>query len=695
MTRTSHSFRSSIRFKFFRIIGIVLLVSTVAGTAFIALKERQTLRRFLSDKGHSLSTYIANISRDPILLKDSMQLDAIVSEVNKDQDVLFTVILDNEGTMLTTPMASFNDRHPAMKKILAGLPKESEVPIILAAIRTAGIAVELTQPVMVDNSPHGKVIIGLSDAKIRTQLLWTVAYILAVNLSVAVVLGIFLFVTSKRIILAPIAELCAVTRQVANGDLSRTVEVTSDDEFGTLTASLNDMITSLNQMVRKVNSSADELNVITRNLTGAAESVVSAAELQSEGVNNTSSAVTEINVSIKGMTQNMEGLALSTSESSSSILEMAASVDEVALNADTLSQTVAEVSSSITQMAVSIRQIGSNIGNLQEAANSTATSIMEMDYSIREVERNSSDATRISNEVRRDAETGKNAIEAFISGIDDIRRSSEITFEVINLLSQRADEIGNILSVINDVAEQTNLLALNAAIIAAQAGEHGRGFAVVADEIKELAERTRMSTNEISQVIKGVQDQTGRAVEAIRLAEKSVADSTELSDRSGTALGKIYEGVQKTTDQMERIATATVEQSKGSQLIRAAMERVADMVDQIVRATQEQQQGTELIITSAERMKQLTTQVRNSTQEQSKAGGTIARSTENITDMISHLKRASEEQSRGSEQILCAVEDIQSSTAVNMNATRIMNEATVNLTRQIEVLRKEMNAFRV
>ena len=305
------------------------------------------------------------------------------------------------------------------------------------------------------------------------------------------------------------------------------------------------------------------------------------------------------------------------------------------------------------------------------------------------------DTAAISEDVRKDAEMGRNAVEATIAGINEIKRSSGITSEVITTLSVRAHDIGNILSVIDDVAEQTNLLALNAAIIAAQAGEHGKGFAVVADEIKELAERTSSSTREIAKVIRGVQDETQRAVEAISQAEKSIADGEVLSQKSGEALNKIFSGVKQSTDRMGEIARATVEQAKGSLMIRDAMEKVSEMVAQIAKATHEQSQGGELITSAVQRMKELTSQVRASTREQTKVGNFIAKSTENITDMIQKIKQACDEQSRGSEQIVVAVEDIQQSTSMNLEATRILNESLASLLRQAEILNNEMNAFKV
>jgi len=346
-------------------------------------------------------------------------------------------------------------------------------------------------------------------------------------------------------------------------------------------------------------------------------------------------------------------------------------------------------------MASSIKQVGTNVKSLMEAANSSASSVAEMDFSIRQVEQNAADASQISVTVRKDAEIGRAALNESIAGIHEIKRASEITFEAINSLSMKTSDIGAILSVIDDVAEQTNLLALNAAIIAAQAGEQGKGFAVVADEIKQLAERTRSSTRQITQVIKGVQDETARAVTAIQSAASSVSNGEILADRSGAALNKIFEGVQHATNQMQEIARATLEQTKGSQQIRDAVEQVSRMIEQIDNATREQAQGSDLIISSAQKMKDITGQVRNAALEQSNVGKFIATSTESITGMITQIRRACTEQTCGSEMIVTSVESIESSSAINIETAKVMDESVVRLFEQIEALRQEMKSFRV
>jgi methyl-accepting chemotaxis protein len=480
-----------------------------------------------------------------------------------------------------------------------------------------------------------------------------------------------------------------------DGDLTVRVYADTGDEAGRLGADFNLMVEKLSAMIGRINGSTEELTRISNNLSETSKQVINAAQRQADGVSDTSSAMTQINASVKGVAQGIDGLSLSAAESSSSIMEMAASIEEVALNVETLSNAVEEVSSSIVEMATSIKNIDTSVVSLTEAFSTTASSVMEMDSSIKQVEKSAMDTAAISEEVRRDAETGKEAVVATIAGIREIKRASGITYEVINTLSERAADIGTILSVIDEVAEQTNLLALNAAIIAAQAGDRGKGFAVVADEIKELAERTSSSTREIAQVIKGVQDETRRAVEAINQAEQSIAGGELLSQKSGEALNKIVTGVNRATEQIDGIARATVEQAQGSQMIRDAIEKVLEMVGQIAMATREQGMGGELIMTAVERMKELTAQVRVSTREQSKVGTFIAKSTESITGMIQQIKRACDEQSKGSEQIVVAVEDIQQSTTINLDAAKVMNSSVMNLYRQIDGMKKEMGVFKI
>jgi methyl-accepting chemotaxis protein len=493
----------------------------------------------------------------------------------------------------------------------------------------------------------------------------------------------------------PIKRCVEFASQVAGGSLENRLAINACGEIGDLAAAMNTMAENLHSMVSRLNTATGDLTAIDRNIETATRQVVGATRLQEEAVSETSRTVELINGSVCEISDGVEQLSCSATETSSSILQMAASIEEVALNTEKLGESVDEVSSSIIQMAGSIKGIGSNINTLLDASTITASSVAEMDATIRQVERNAMDTAVISERVKTDAANGLTSVQETIAGMQEIRRASRITAEVVEHLSLRAHDIGAILSVIDEVAEQTNLLALNAAIIAAQAGEHGKGFAVVADEIKELAERTSSSTREIAQVIKGVQEETGRAVAAINQAELAIGVGEELSERSGEALEKIVAGVRQAGLQIDAIARATVEQSKGSQSIRVAMEQVEEMVEQMANSAREHSRSSDLITVAVERMREMTGQVRGSTREQSKTSILIANATEDITAMINRIRVACGAQTEHSRSIDRMVGNIRQSSATTSQAAQVMNNAVTGLSRQIDQLENEMSGFKI
>lgn len=521
----------------------------------------------------------------------------------------------------------------------------------------------------------------------------TVTFIAVIIAGILLAFALGTFAT--RTIVGRINQMGRALAKGADGNLTVQVTVDSSDELGQLGRDFNSMVGKLAAMVSNVNRVITELSLIANNFKDIVERGVNAAEVQSDGVLQTSSAIMQINSSINGVAQAMDSLSLSASESSSSTMELVASIEEVALNVETLSRAEEEVSSSMTEMAASIRQIDASIASLVEVSMTTAKSVVTMDSSINQIGLNASANARISSEVLKDAEVGKASVEATIAGINEIKRSSIITSEVISSLSEKNTDIGAILSVIDEVAEQTNLLALNAAIIAAQAGEHGKSFGVVAEEIKDLAERTSSSTREIGQVIDGVQQEIRRAVESISQAHKSIDEGEILSQKSGEALNKIVKGITVASAQMDEIARASENQSNESQLIRRAMDRVAEMSNQIASATNEQGRGTDLIMAAVEKMKELNTQVRNSTREQTNVGNFIGKSTENITTMIKKIKLACDEQTRGSGQIVHAVTVIQQSTEINLEANRMTEEAVKRLTQQTALIQTALQSFKI
>lgn len=170
---------------------------------------------------------------------------------------------------------------------------------------------------------------------------------------------------------------------------------------------------------------------------------------------------------------------------------------------------------------------------------------------------------------------GRSAMEEASSSLEQVAGALQGTASVINTLGQRSEEIGGIVGVITSIAEQTNLLALNAAIEAARAGEQGRGFAVVADEVRNLASRTRQATDEISLMIRSIQQETGNAISTIEQGNLLMRDGLVRNAHVATALARIDEQSQEAGQQFAQITEAAQEQSTTATQLSGNLQSIA------------------------------------------------------------------------------------------------------------------------
>jgi len=152
----------------------------------------------------------------------------------------------------------------------------------------------------------------------------------------------------------------------------------------------------------------------------------------------------------------------------------------------------------MTEMSASFEEVAENTNSLSAFAVQNSASMVEMDATISQIEENIRDTETLTQQVSQVARIGFQSVEDTVKGLEKINESVGLNQTAMESLEKRSIEIGKILKVIREIAEQTNLLALNAAIIAAQSGEHGKSFGVVAEEIRDLAERTALSTSELA-----------------------------------------------------------------------------------------------------------------------------------------------------------------------------------------------------
>ena len=220
----------------------------------------------------------------------------------------------------------------------------------------------------------------------------------------------------------------------------------------------------------------------------------------------------------------------------------------------------------------------------QEIAGASAA-INEMAVSIDQVSANAAESAEVAERSVQIASNGADVVNRSIVGMDTIREQIQETSKRIKRLGESSQEIGNIVSLINDIADQTNILALNAAIQASMAGEAGRGFAVVADEVQRLAERSASATKQIESLVKTIQTDTNEAVISMEQTTSEVVRGANLAKDAGVALDEIQSVSNNLAKLIANISNAAKLQSASASHIANTMNVVQEITSQTTTAT--------------------------------------------------------------------------------------------------------------
>ena len=490
-------------------------------------------------------------------------------------------------------------------------------------------------------------------------------------------------------------RLRAEAERMASGDLRPGRVFESEDELGELERSFQTMASSLRVTVGRVAEAADRVDVTAGDMASVTDCVVGVTADQERGIEHATASMEAINGQVQGIAESSQALNLSVEESSSSALELGATNDALNETASVLSTQVEEVSSSIEQMVRSVRQISDNVEALTETSLETSTNMDDMASSLGEVDASAEETAQLFRQVVASAESGQEKVRQTIAGMEEIRDATETAERVIRNLGTRTKEIGAIVDVIDDVADETNLLALNAAIIAAQAGEHGRAFSVVADQIKDLADRVLVSTKEIGALIRAVQSESSNAIGAVERGTASVASGVDLSAAAGLSLEEITRASRGSGARIAGMVAAVREQAKAANHVVELMERVRGGVDLIRSAAVEQEGGNEVVCRGSVAMREVAQLVRGTTEEQARGSSRIRESVEGVREAVERINSALQEQSVACASAVEFLGTVGNRTRSNEESARRMGEATKQMLRQAESLRREVRKFRI
>uniref|UniRef100_A0A7C4VWU6 Methyl-accepting chemotaxis protein n=1 Tax=Fervidobacterium pennivorans TaxID=93466 RepID=A0A7C4VWU6_FERPE len=246
-----------------------------------------------------------------------------------------------------------------------------------------------------------------------------------------------------------------------------------------------------------------------------------------------------------------------------------------------------EVSATIEELTAQVDSVNSNVNNASAAIEEMTSGIEEVAASAQNVAHASQKLSEEAQKVSQLASEGQKAILSIADVIVQTREKADVTFQIVEKLSESAKNIGEIVDTINSIAEQTNLLALNAAIEAARAGEAGRGFAVVADEIRKLAEESKQATQNIANILRGIVDNSMKASDATKETVEIVNKAYNESDLVKSQFEQILQSIVRMSQMTENLAASAQEQSAAAEEMSSAMDSASKSMVSVVEQMNE------------------------------------------------------------------------------------------------------------
>lgn len=408
--------------------------------------------------------------------------------------------------------------------------------------------------------------------------------------------------------------------------LGEDVDVHSGQTVESLFEAVNNTVSKVRSLLTNLYATVDEFVPHYQTLADASRYLSARSEDGLQAAKSARADVDGMHQKQQAVISQVETLNSRSQDEAAISRELSASLEEMAGALEHSSQKFLETTRNVDAM---VRTIQNATGQATQMANTTEQTARDLDQigealdRLRQGVANTADSSAA---VKQDAEHGVRVVTTFTTEMDRIDEESQKAIAAMQRLNRQTAEVTKIIEVIKDLVSDTELLAFNAAIIAAKAGAEGRGFSVVAEEIRDLADRTTTSADEIESIIKSIRKDTEQVNTSVESTGHFIGRGKELSSSTAEALGKIVKSSSQAAEGSHELSQQAAEQGLRARTLIDQAGSTLRSVKEIVATMEEQSAAISRVDAGVDEMKSAADQIARGFDEQVKANREFDRS---------------------------------------------------------------------
>jgi methyl-accepting chemotaxis protein len=561
------------------------------------------------------------------------------------------VILSSNGTVAAA------GKHPDMiGELMSDFPdffSASDIDLVKNGtedVSQEGNNLQVVTPFQIGNSPSKWSVMFLVPMSVLThEAMQSVIYSSLVGLGLIILGLVIIWIIIGQSISKPVKVLAASATLISRGDINVTglekkqLEgiLAMPDEIGAIGRAFSDVVNYQSEMANVAINIAE--GDLTASITPKGETDVLGHAFVKMG-DSLRDAINDVARSAESVSQSSAQLAFNSQQAGQATSQIAMTIQQVASGTSQQAASISRTASSVNQMTNAIDGVARGAQAQSEDISKAVILTNQLSQEIQKVAGNAGEVVRESTNASNAARDGVSIVNETLEGMNAIKEKVDISAKKVQEMGSRSDQIGEIITTIEDIASQTNLLALNAAIEAARAGDAGKGFAVVADEVRKLAERSAVATREIGALIGGIQSTVSEAVKAMQDGSREVDMGVTKAGQAGDALKSILDAADEVKSQAELAAGATTVMAKSADELVSAVDSVSAVVEQNTAATEEMTASSTEVSQSIENIASIS-------EENSAAVEEVSASTEEMSAQVEEVSNSAMELAEESKKL--------------------------------------------